>query len=95
VQAHADAGGDAGRADDAALVDPGRVRADVEVGKLGAQLGDVAPVGGGGQAVEQAQPGQQKGAGADRGDQRDLERRLQPELAPGDAGGSSLGRRVE
>jgi len=63
-----DAGGDAGRGGDAPVLDVDRVRVDVDSRVLVPQGRAAGPVGGRARAVEQARLGQQKGAGADRGD---------------------------
>lgn len=70
MQAHVDAGGNAGRGDHAAGIDKGRFFLDVELREFRAQVGDVFPVGGDGTAFEHAKFTQQESAGANRCGQR-------------------------
>jgi hypothetical protein len=66
VQAHVDAGGDAGRGDDGSGVHPAPVLDHGNARKQCAEIGHVFPVCDDRLAFEQTGPGQQERAGADR-----------------------------
>ncbi|GAA3802601.1 hypothetical protein GCM10022403_040860 [Streptomyces coacervatus] len=68
VQAQVDAGGDAGRGQDVAVVDEQHVRVDVDLREEALQLVGLRPVRGGGSAVEVAGGGQDEHAVADGGE---------------------------